>query len=58
LGDKKFFQIANIGFASKRKMLVKNLSSVFDKKKIEEVFDKLNLNKKSKSSRTECRRMG
>lgn len=46
LGDKKFFQIANIGFASKRKMLVKNLSSVFDKKKIEEVFDKLNLNKK------------
>lgn len=51
--DKKFFEVVRLGFSSKRKMLIKNLKPLLIKcehtnehTNLEEVFDKLKLNKK------------
>lgn len=38
-----FFKLLKAGFQSKRKKLSSNLSQIFDKSKVKEVFDKLNL---------------
>lgn len=46
---KDFFQIVKIGFANRRKLLIKNLESVVGKKnrpKLEQIFAELNLNPK------------
>jgi len=47
INDKDFFQVVKIGFASKRKMLIKNLKVLEkDKAKLENIFEKVGLDKK------------
>jgi len=41
---KKFFQLVKIGFSSKRKKMINNLKALFDKKELEKIFKKINLN--------------
>ncbi len=41
-----FFELLHIGFAHKRKQLMKNLSSQYPKEKLKEVFETLNINEK------------
>ncbi len=45
-GSEQFFKIIKAGFANRRKMLIKNLSSVTDKKKLSAIFQDLGLNEK------------
>lgn len=42
----RFFRIAKAGFASRRKMLVKNLGSIIDKKVLRSVFQELGIDEK------------
>ncbi len=42
----KFFKILKAGFAHKRKYAISNLAIVFDQPKLENIWDKLNLDKK------------
>jgi 16S rRNA (adenine1518-N6/adenine1519-N6)-dimethyltransferase len=44
--EEKFFEIVRAGFAHKRKLLVSNLSSIFDKEKIHLVFTELSIPEK------------
>ncbi|MCC6323618.1 ribosomal RNA small subunit methyltransferase A [Candidatus Nomurabacteria bacterium] len=44
--EKWFFQIVKAGFAHKRKVLIRNLDAVVEKKKIKEFFEKNNINEK------------
>ena len=43
--EKDFFNIVRAGFKSKRKKLSSNLSTIFPKERVEEAFEKLNLDK-------------
>ncbi|MEI6843289.1 MAG: 16S rRNA (adenine(1518)-N(6)/adenine(1519)-N(6))-dimethyltransferase RsmA [bacterium] len=47
--EKKFFEIIHAGFAHKRKQLLPNLTSLFEKQKLISVFEKINLDQKSRS---------
>ena len=42
----EFFKIVKAGFANRRKMLVKNLGSVVDKKKLPAIFEELGISEK------------
>lgn len=44
--EQKFFEILKTGFAHKRKLLIKNLDKITTKRELENVFEKLNINKK------------
>lgn len=46
LAEEKFFEILKVGFAHKRKLLIKNLEYLFDKTKIKNTFKKCALNEK------------
>ena len=43
--EKGFFEMVRAGFKSKRKKLSSNLSTIFPKERVEEAFEKLNLDK-------------
>ncbi len=43
--EKVFFDFIKLSFSSKRKKIIKNLSSKFDKKELENIFEDLKLNK-------------
>lgn len=43
MDEKRFFEILKTGFAHKRKKLIGNLSQLFDKEKLVEIFKKINL---------------
>ena len=45
-GDIRFFKIVKAGFASRRKMLIKNLGAVTDKKTLPAIFKELGINEK------------
>lgn len=45
----EFFKIVKAGFASRRKMLIKNLSSVADKNKLRDIFKELNIDEKARA---------
>lgn len=47
--EKDFFNLIHAGFAHKRKQLLPNLSSLYQKEKIMKVFDELNLNQKCRA---------
>jgi 16S rRNA (adenine1518-N6/adenine1519-N6)-dimethyltransferase len=52
LGDvnpKFFFEVLHSGFAHKRKQLLPNLSSIFEKEKLMKVFEELSLDKKTRA---------
>ncbi len=44
--SEKFFKIVKAGFANRRKMLIKNLSSLIDKKALHSIFKELGINDK------------
>jgi 16S rRNA (adenine1518-N6/adenine1519-N6)-dimethyltransferase len=44
--DEQFFKIVKVGFANRRKMLIKNLSSVADKTKLPAIFQELKISEK------------
>ncbi|HSR89603.1 MAG TPA: 16S rRNA (adenine(1518)-N(6)/adenine(1519)-N(6))-dimethyltransferase RsmA [Candidatus Udaeobacter sp.] len=44
--DDRFFKLVKAGFANRRKMLLKNLGSVIDKKKLPAIFQELGINDK------------
>ncbi len=44
--SEEFFKIVKAGFANRRKMLIKNLSAVTDKKKLLEIFKELGISEK------------
>lgn len=46
--EEKFFKIVKTGFAHKRKFLISNLGNLFEKNKLETIFDDLGINKKSR----------
>ena len=53
-GENLFFKIIKAGFAHKRKVLIKNLESLFENKevglpKIKEIFEKLGINSKTRA---------
>ncbi|MEK7131525.1 MAG: 16S rRNA (adenine(1518)-N(6)/adenine(1519)-N(6))-dimethyltransferase RsmA [Patescibacteria group bacterium] len=47
--DEGFFKIVKAGFANRRKMLIKNLSSVMDKKKLPAIFKELGISDKARA---------
>ncbi len=47
--EEKFFSVIKAGFAHKRKMLVRNLESEFEKKKISETFSICNIDPKARA---------
>ena len=47
--DEDFFKIVKAGFANRRKMLIKNLSTVADKKKLPALFHELGINEKARA---------
>ena len=47
--EEKFFALLRAGFASKRKKLSSNLSNIFDKEKVIEAFEKLNLDENARA---------
>ena len=46
VNETKFFEILRIGFAHKRKTLIKNLGELAGKEKLQEIFGEINLDKK------------
>mgnify|MGYP001582635629 CR=1 FL=1 len=44
--DEEFFKIVKAGFANRRKMLIKNLSAVADKKKLVVIFQEIGISEK------------
>jgi len=44
--SEEFFKIVKAGFANRRKMLIKNLGAVTDKKKLSAIFQELGINEK------------
>ena len=46
MSKKLFFEIIHAGFAHKRKQLLPNLSSLYNKEKLIEIFEKCNINQK------------
>jgi 16S rRNA (adenine1518-N6/adenine1519-N6)-dimethyltransferase len=44
--EDQFFRVVHAGFSSKRKFLLNNLSAIFDKEKVSNLFDQLDINKK------------
>ena len=44
--DEQFFKIVKAGFANRRKMLIKNLSAVADKKKLVVIFQEIGISEK------------
>jgi 16S rRNA (adenine1518-N6/adenine1519-N6)-dimethyltransferase len=47
--EKKFFEILNAGFAHKRKLLISNLASVYDKSALSSAFEKLSISEKARA---------
>jgi 16S rRNA (adenine1518-N6/adenine1519-N6)-dimethyltransferase len=47
--DEKFFKIVKAGFSSRRKMLIKNLGAVADRKKLLEIFKELGISDKARA---------
>ena len=47
--DHNFFKVVKAGFASRRKMLIKNLGLVADKKKLIAIFKELGINEKARA---------
>lgn len=49
VGEKEFFEVIKLAFGKKRKMVIGNLSEKFNRTEIEAIFEKLNINKKSRA---------
>lgn len=49
MNEKKFFEILHAGFAHKRKLLIRNLSQLFPREKIEKIFSKTSLDIKTRA---------
>lgn len=47
--EKRFFEVVKTGFAHKRKLLMSNLHIFVDKEKLEEIFEKIKINKKARA---------
>lgn len=47
--EEMFFKILKTGFAHKRKLLIKNLSQVFEKESLENIFNKYDISLKSRA---------